>query len=935
MSGPTSDDLISSLLIIDPILQFLTKATGNPLIPFKTLIATLPATAKSNTSCNTNDTSPTQTSGKTNVKLSPDSLLLFVKELSKRNVLHLKESCSQDNTNKVQGNNGDQTQLFVGFPLPPSIVEEEILNQDKDTCEKRKKHKSTSASVHGSTKASAKRRLTALRKSIKLDSVIDWETKREEQNHADKVDGITPTLDDDRAKCNSQKDQKKVAILDDQINEISEVPINTQPKETTPFAHDKNPSANEALSLLHELFNIKEQNKKLNISKNNGDSATTAPFSILPNQAAYAGCQPARPIRYGALSQEAIDLIPADIGDAFSLKLNNDDDEEQSDRNTSSLRRHLFYHQSEAINSVLSNPPLHTIVCTGTGSGKSMCFLLPVLSSAMTSNSTSILIFPTKALAQDQFTKLISLLNSSSSSKNMKKYIRPGVIDGDTSHSDRLNVSESCNIILTNPDTLHAAILPGWKGLYRKLLSNLRYVVLDEAHIYEGIFGCHVSLVLSRLFRICAIASEPSDCNESNPEFSDLKEDSMCTPTFIACSATLLNPELHFRSLCPIGENTRIRVLGPEDDGSPCAPKHFFVWNPTLLDQNGNSSGTVVAKFGGKKGNETSVLTFPRQSKKRRRYSPNTMQDRKDYTIESNDTAMPFILSSDGKNKPTLQEVKGYNRRHPAEETAILLAHAVKNRVRCIAFCKTRSLVEWVYDRCIVHLRLHPDTEDLALKVESYRGGYSADVRRSIERKLFQNELLGVVGTSALELGVDIGGIDLTLHCGYPGSLPSLLQQSGRAGRGGSNRASFSIVVCFSSPAEQHMWKKPSGILCKKLSNKTGKDAVSSISVNPGALRGHLLCASSEFPLTGKYSVRLVMGNTNKSDVSDHDLFGSIHSYQDAIQTLFAKGMIRKENISVSIGDSLVAFSLHPVSYEIKNSNVIISMSKRMRLDKA
>ena len=143
-------------------------------------------------------------------------------------------------------------------------------------------------------------------------------------------------------------------------------------------------------------------------------------------------------------------------------------------------------------------------------------------------------------------------------------------------------------------------------------------------------------------------------------------------------------------------------------------------------------------------------------------------------------------------------------RSHAADETARLLAHAVRNNIRSIAFCKTRMLAEWVYERCVSLLKSGDNPADLVDKVEIYRGGYSASIRRNIEARLFKNELFGVVGTSALELGIDLGGIDLTLHCGFPGSYASLMQQAGRAGRGASTRgSSFSIMVCFSSPSEQ------------------------------------------------------------------------------------------------------------------------------------
>jgi DEAD/DEAH box helicase domain-containing protein len=163
------------------------------------------------------------------------------------------------------------------------------------------------------------------------------------------------------------------------------------------------------------------------------------------------------------------------------------------------------------------------------------------------------------------------------------------------------------------------------------------------------------------------------------------------------------------------------------------------------------------------------------------------------------------LMDTQGSDK-ILESTKVHKiikRSHAADETARLLAYAVRNGIRSIAFCKTRMLAEWVFERCIALLKSE-DSPTLSDKVEIYRGGYSASIRRNIEARLFKNELFGVVGTSALELGIDLGGIDLTLHCGFPGSYASLMQQAGRAGRGASTRgSSFAIMICFSSPSEQ------------------------------------------------------------------------------------------------------------------------------------
>ena len=277
-------------------------------------------------------------------------------------------------------------------------------------------------------------------------------------------------------------------------------------------------------------------------------------------------------------------------------------------------------------------------------------------------------------------------------------------------------------------------------------------------------------------------------------------------------------------------------------------------------------------------------------------------------------------------------------RRHSADETAFLLAEAVKNNVRCIAFCKTRSLVEWVYERCIAILKADSKLSHLASKVESYRGGYNAKDRRIIEQRLFQNELVGVVGTSALELGIDIGGIDLTLHCGYPG-FTSLMQQSGRSGRGGkSDGQSFAIMICFSSPSEQHIWRFPKGLLSR------GLDTPPSVHLNAGIVQGHMLCGGEEVPFTGNHQILTLLNICDEiSFPLDNDLFGSKDVYDEAIAKLLEKGLLYSNTrINVSVKDnsvesrSIAVYKTHPVSSRIDYSMPVylrfIHLSVKLRL---
>jgi DEAD/DEAH box helicase domain-containing protein len=278
------------------------------------------------------------------------------------------------------------------------------------------------------------------------------------------------------------------------------------------------------------------------------------------------------------------------------------------------------------------------------------------------------------------------------------------------------------------------------------------------------------------------------------------------------------------------------------------------------------------------------------------------------------------ITQQEEERKNNLRR-RDIRRRHSAEETALLLARSVTMGVRCIAFCKTRCLVEWVYDRCIHALKQSPRTEKLVSLVDSYRGGYTRIKRREIEEKLFKNQLLGVVGTSALELGVDIGGVNLTLHCGFPSSHASLMQQAGRAGRGAaaSSQPSLAICVCFNSPVDQHLHRHPSSLLSR------GTSVQLSMPIYPGLVQGHLLCAGNEFPLAGSLNasaIQSVERAPNISFLTDHDLFGGRAIYEEALTNLTLQGSMMREDVS-TCGGKVSVYKTHP---SIKNAWTNVSI---------
>ncbi|KAL3943355.1 MAG: hypothetical protein SGBAC_002596 [Bacillariaceae sp.] len=406
--------------------------------------------------------------------------------------------------------------------------------------------------------------------------------------------------------------------------------------------------------------------------------------------------------------------------------------------------------------------------------------------------------------------------------------------------------------------------------------------------MYEGVFGAHVAMILARLYRVACLNSDSKDA----------------VVVFLACSATLAHPEHHFRLLCCIPQSKKVSIV--TQDGSPRAAKHFWVWNPPLLDPNGKNMGLVK---------------LPKNRKKK----PKKGQETKIHP----DVCGPVDLSQsvdDRQDAQMLPRKEFIRRRHSADETALLLARAVTRGIRTIAFCKTRGLVEWVYERTLAALKQSPKTAKFISKVESYRGGYTKLERRQIEQKLFQNELLGVVGTSALELGVDIGGVDLTLHCGFPSTHASLLQQAGRAGRGAaaSSKPSLAICICFNSPVDQHLWRHPSSLLSR------GLTAPLCMPIYPGLVQGHLLCAGQEFPLTGHANVLTIQSTQDpdtlkeKDLLSDYDLFGSEDIYEEALETLQVQGAVKKETVGVrSEEGSAVIYKTHP---SIKNPWMKVSI---------
>lgn len=393
----------------------------------------------------------------------------------------------------------------------------------------------------------------------------------------------------------------------------------------------------------------------------------------------------------------------------------------------------LYRHQSEAID--LARSGHHLIVTTPTASGKSLCYNAPVLETLLLDTSARALyLFPTKALAQDQKGKLDAL--------DLFPDVVAATYDGDTPREERAPIKRTARLVITNPDMLHVGILPYHTG-WGPFLRSLRFVVVDEAHVYRGVFGAHVANILRRLRRVCALYN--------------------AGPQFIACSATIANPGELF------GKLTGLDARTVDGDGAPAGKKHFVFWNPPVHD-------------------------------------PAT----------------------------------GARRSSNAEATT-LFTTLVGEGVRTIAFTRARKTAELLlaYSRQAFERTARPH---LAQQIISYRAGYTPAQRRDIERRLFSGELTGVTATNALELGVDIGGVDACVLTGYPGTIASTWQQAGRAGR--RQGESLAVLVAADNPLDQFLMRRPDYFFGKS------HEHAALDPTNKHILGGHLLCAAYERPLT-------------------------------------------------------------------------------------
>jgi DEAD/DEAH box helicase domain-containing protein len=397
----------------------------------------------------------------------------------------------------------------------------------------------------------------------------------------------------------------------------------------------------------------------------------------------------------------------------------------------------LYTHQARAIEHALAGR--NVVVTTPTASGKTLCYNIPVMNRILADpSSRALYLFPTKALAQDQLAELDKLSQEISRAADLE--VGVFTYDGDTPQDARRAIRGRAHVVLTNPDMLHAGVLPHHPK-WAKLFENLRYIVIDELHAYRGVFGSHLANVLRRLRRVCQHYGS--------------------SPTFICSSATIANP-------VDLAERLTEQSFSLVDEsGAPRGEKWLLFVNPPIVNRQ--------------------------------------LGIRKSYISQTRSVALEFLN-------------KG---------------------LQVIVFAQSRLSTE-ILTRYLKDA--HEGEPGASDAIRGYRGGYLPHRRREIEKGLRDGTVRGVVSTNALELGIDIGALDVAVLAGYPGTIASTWQRAGRAGRRASRSAA--VMVASSAPLDQFVVRNPSYFF-----DASPEHAL----VNPDNLQilvDHVKCAAFELPFT-------------------------------------------------------------------------------------
>jgi DEAD/DEAH box helicase domain-containing protein len=492
-------------------------------------------------------------------------------------------------------------------------------------------------------------------------------------------------------------------------------------------------------------------------------------------------------------------------------------------------------HQVEAADAVWSGR--HTVLATSTGSGKSLAFWLPALTAVRAEaatagtpggpvasrRATTLYLCPTKALAADQLASLERLLVAAGT-----RDVRVSTCDGDTERDERRWVRDHADVVLTNPDFLHWSLLPQ-HSRWDRLLRGLRYVVVDEGHAFRGVFGAHVAAVLRRLRRLAAQHGG--------------------SPTFVLASATTADPAASAARLVGVPAE---EVVAVTEDASPQGTRTVVLWEPPLMPG-------------------------------RDPFAPEEDVDGVEHTHGTGpaagappdgppaDSPPPDGETADGPaGEPGDVPATPMSRTHrtATAETADLLTDLVAAGARALAFTRSRRAAESV--AAMVRERLEEVEPGLGSRVAAYRGGFLPEERRALEAAIRSGDLRALATTNALELGVDISGLDAVLVSGWPGTRVSLWQQAGRAGRAGSD--GLVVLVAREDPLDTFVVHHPEAVLGAPV------EATVFDPQNPYVLGPHLCAAAAEAPLRAP----------------DLELFGP--GTQDLLDQLVAQGWLRRRS---------------------------------------
>ncbi|MEN9938870.1 MAG: hypothetical protein RLZZ387_5449 [Chloroflexota bacterium] len=446
----------------------------------------------------------------------------------------------------------------------------------------------------------------------------------------------------------------------------------------------------------------------------------------------------------------------------------------------------LYAHQAAAVDAARSGR--HVGVVTATASGKTLCYQLPSLEAAVEDpGARALFLFPTKALAHDQLRALDGLLSPLNQAIGATSALFAATLDGDTPREERDRIRARAQLVLSNPDMLHRTLLPDhrrWAGL----LARLRFVVLDEAHIYRGVFGTHVALVVRRLRRVCAHYG--------------------AAPQFILCSATSANPHDHLSAL--VGDE--VQVI--DGDGAPQGERTFVLWNPPVIDRPRGRRREGEAGQRRSTNVETAGLVAS--------------------LVRAGVKTLAFTRTRRGAELVLRYAREGLERggdEGPRNDQGLVVDGSASVEVQPSALSTQHSALSAQHST--------PSAQHSALG--SYRAGYTPEERRRIERDFLEGRLAGLVSTNALELGVDIGGVDAVVIGGFPGSVASSWQQAGRAGR--AQGKSLAVLVAQDDPLDQFYMRHPQEFFAR--SHEHARVALE----NPYILSDELRCAAAELPL--------------------------------------------------------------------------------------